>query len=68
MSLLRPTRILYHFLRQSLVHSSRPKYIRNMATSAMAKRLSGKTILITGASSGIGLPRHATRLPLLLPD
>jgi len=28
--------------------------IRNMASSAMSKRLEGKTILITGASSGIG--------------
>lgn len=30
------------------------KHINNMSTSAVAKRLSGKTILITGASSGIG--------------
>jgi 3-hydroxy acid dehydrogenase/malonic semialdehyde reductase len=28
--------------------------IRNIMTSAMAKRLEGKTIVITGASSGIG--------------
>jgi len=29
-------------------------HIRAMASSAMSKRLEGKTILITGASSGIG--------------
>lgn len=29
-------------------------HIRTMASSAMSKRLEGKTILITGASSGIG--------------
>lgn len=31
-----------------------PTYIRRTMASAMAKRLEGKTILITGASSGIG--------------
>lgn len=31
-----------------------PHLERRMATAAMAKRLEGKTILITGASSGIG--------------
>lgn len=28
--------------------------VRNMASSAMSKRLEGKTIVVTGASSGIG--------------
>ena len=32
----------------------RPSYIRRAMASAMAKRLEGKTILVTGASSGIG--------------
>jgi 3-hydroxy acid dehydrogenase/malonic semialdehyde reductase len=31
-----------------------PSRIRTMASSAMGKRLEGKTIVITGASSGIG--------------
>jgi len=30
------------------------KFLRTMATSAMGKRLEGKTIVVTGASSGIG--------------
>jgi len=41
--------------------ASRPSYsflnsqhLRKMATSAMGKRLEGKTIIVTGASSGIG--------------
>lgn len=31
-----------------------PQSIRTMASSAAAKRLAGKTIVVTGASSGIG--------------
>jgi hypothetical protein len=31
-----------------------PAFLRTMASSAMSKRLEGKTIVITGASSGIG--------------
>src|SRR5271168_3168061 len=48
------------FLRTlSAIKSPRPlgplqQSIRAMATSAMGKRLEGKTIVITGASSGIG--------------
>lgn len=37
----------------SLLNSIYPP-IRNMASAAMGKRLEGKTIVITGASSGIG--------------
>jgi hypothetical protein len=35
-------------------HSLPIHHIRTMASSAMSKRLEGKTIVITGASSGIG--------------
>jgi 3-hydroxy acid dehydrogenase / malonic semialdehyde reductase len=31
-----------------------PNFFRTMSSSAMSKRLEGKTIVITGASSGIG--------------
>ena len=31
-----------------------PNFFRTMSSSAMSKRLEGKTIIITGASSGIG--------------
>jgi 3-hydroxy acid dehydrogenase / malonic semialdehyde reductase len=33
---------------------SSPRLLRTMASSAVAKRLEGKTIVVTGASSGIG--------------
>ncbi|PMD62436.1 NADP-dependent L-serine/L-allo-threonine dehydrogenase ydfG [Hyaloscypha bicolor E] len=55
---MRPLRTSAHFLRtlSSLRAPLNPlhKPIRGMATSAMSKRLEGKTIVITGASSGIG--------------
>ncbi|KAH8795019.1 NADP-dependent L-serine/L-allo-threonine dehydrogenase-like protein ydfG [Hyaloscypha sp. PMI_1271] len=55
---MRPLRTSAHFLRtlRSLRAPLNPlhKPIRSMATSAMSKRLEGKTIVITGASSGIG--------------
>lgn len=55
-------RTIKHSLRSTVI-LSRPALppklltsfaLRNMATSAMGKRLEGKTIVITGASSGIG--------------
>lgn len=39
---------------QTSIAGLNPTHIRTMSASAMGKRLSGKTILITGASSGIG--------------
>jgi 3-hydroxy acid dehydrogenase / malonic semialdehyde reductase len=49
---------VFHILRSPPLLSSPVRAvftsIRAMATSASAKRLDGKTILITGASSGIG--------------
>jgi len=41
-------------VRSSIHPSILPSAIRKMSASAMAKRLEGKTIVITGASSGIG--------------
>jgi 3-hydroxy acid dehydrogenase/malonic semialdehyde reductase len=38
----------------SVLCQGRNNLIRTMASSAAAKRLAGKTVLITGASSGIG--------------
>jgi NADP-dependent 3-hydroxy acid dehydrogenase YdfG len=46
-----------HFLRTlSALRTAQPLLhrVRSMASSAMARRLEGKTIVITGASSGIG--------------
>jgi 3-hydroxy acid dehydrogenase/malonic semialdehyde reductase len=46
-----------HFFRTlSALKSPRPfnQQLRKMASAAMSKRLEGKTIVITGASSGIG--------------
>jgi 3-hydroxy acid dehydrogenase / malonic semialdehyde reductase len=55
---MRPLRTSTQFLRT--LNSLRspltpiPSQFRTMASSAMSKRLEGKTIVITGASSGIG--------------
>ncbi|KAN0096568.1 NADP-dependent L-serine/L-allo-threonine dehydrogenase [Hyaloscypha variabilis] len=55
---MRPLRASTQFLRtfRNLHTPLRPlrSQFRNMASSAMSKRLEGKTIVITGASSGIG--------------
>jgi 3-hydroxy acid dehydrogenase/malonic semialdehyde reductase len=41
-------------IRHSLIHPSLPHHHLLRMTSSMSARLKGKTILITGASSGIG--------------
>ncbi len=58
---MRPLRTSTQFLRTLKTLSSHSlflnpihKQFRSMASSAMAQRLEGKTIVITGASSGIG--------------
>jgi 3-hydroxy acid dehydrogenase / malonic semialdehyde reductase len=54
-----PLRTARHILRPSnslrnISLDPNPALLRTMASSAMSKRLEGKTIVITGASSGIG--------------
>ncbi len=49
--LLNPSRLRNISLFPKLTN---PTVLRSMASSAMSKRLEGKTIIITGASSGIG--------------
>jgi 3-hydroxy acid dehydrogenase/malonic semialdehyde reductase len=41
------------YLQQQITHQFKQLSLRNMSTAA-SKRLAGKTVLITGASSGIG--------------
>ena len=47
-------RYFAHSLTRTPTHSILPQSVRKMSLNAMAQRLSRKTVLITGASAGIG--------------
>lgn len=61
MNILRPSRLLFQSLRTTSVLVNTTLFSRTMASSAAGKRLAGKTILVTGASSGIGTNPSTTQ-------
>ncbi|KAI1113383.1 NAD(P)-binding protein [Nemania sp. NC0429] len=53
-SIIKPSGLLLAFTSIARAASPSSSFSRTMASSAVAKRLAGKTVVITGASSGIG--------------